>query len=106
MKNDFIIIFVTCASGKEAGSLSDALLKKRLVSCANIIKGINSRFWWKGKTEKASETLAIFKTSAAKFKAVEKEVRKAHSYEVPEIVAIPIIAGSKDYLNWIGSSIE
>ncbi len=106
MKNSFIIIFVTCASKKEAGLLSDLLLKKRLVACANIIEGVDSKFWWHGKVDKAHETLVIFKTGADKFKAVQREVLRLHSYDTPEIIAIPIVAGSKDYLNWIKSSLK
>ena len=66
--------------------------------------GIESRFWWKGKIDRANETLLIVKTKKANFKKIEAEVKKMHSYEVPEIIAVPIAAGSKDYLDWIEDS--
>ncbi|MCX5677861.1 MAG: divalent-cation tolerance protein CutA [Candidatus Omnitrophica bacterium] len=105
MKNNFVIILVTFSSKKEAELTAGSLLKKRLVACANIIGKIGSKFWWNGRIDKANETLAIFKTSGNKFKAVEKEVKRLHSYEVPEIIAIPIIALSEDYRRWIKDSI-
>ncbi len=106
MNENCVIIFVSCASKKEARTIANELLRKRLVACANIIDGVESKFWWNGKIDKAREALVIFKTSAAKFKAVQKEVLRLHSYEVPEIIATPIIAGSKDYLKWVKKSIK
>jgi periplasmic divalent cation tolerance protein len=72
-----------------------------LVACANIIFGVESRFWWKGRINKAKETLLILKTRRENFKRVEKEIKRIHSYEVPEIIALPIVAGSKSYLEWL-----
>jgi periplasmic divalent cation tolerance protein len=102
----FIMIMVTCPSRKEARAIADSLLKERLVACANIIPGVESKFWWKGKLDIAGEILLITKTAKVNFKKVELEVKKIHSYEVPEIIAIPITAGSKDYLNWIKDNVE
>lgn len=98
------MIMVMCASKKEAKMITDSLLKKHLVACTNIISGVESKFWWKGKLDSAKEFLLIMKTSRANFKKVETEVKRLHSYEVPEIIAVPIIAGSKEYLNWIKDS--
>jgi len=95
------IILIACQSRKEADIIAASLLKKRLAACANIILGVNSNFWWDGKIDKAREVLLMLKTRRGNFKRIEKEVRRLHSYEVPEIIAIPIIAGSKDYLGWI-----
>jgi periplasmic divalent cation tolerance protein len=106
MKNNFVIILVTFGSKREAGLTADSLLKKRLVACASIVDKIGSKFWWNGKIDSSSETLAIFKTNGNKFKAVEKEVKRLHSYEVPEIIAIPIIALSEDYRRWIKDSVK
>lgn len=104
MPNKFVIIFVTCASKDEAEKIADALLAKRLVACGNVVGGIESKFWWKGKIDSAKETLLVLKTTSTNFQAVEKEVKRLHSYDVPEIIALPIVAGSKDYLNWINDS--
>lgn len=93
---------VTCSSNREAKKIAGSLLDKRLVACANIIPGIGSRFWWKGKIESAREVLVMMKTKKENFTKIEDEVKKLHSYEVPEIVALPITFGSKGYLNWIG----
>ena len=77
-------------------------MNKRLIACANIISGVDSKFWWNGKIDRAKEFLVIIKTRCGNFKKIEKEVKRLHSYIVPEIIAIPILAGSKEYLGWIG----
>lgn len=97
----FIIIFITASSKKEARLIISALIKKRLVACGNILGGVDSIFIWKSKVNKAKEFLVILKTKKNLFKKVAGEVKRLHSYEVPEIVAVPIIEGNKKYLNWI-----
>jgi len=105
MKTDFVVILVTCASRKEARRIADALLRKRLAACANIVTGVESKFWWKAKIDKAREVLLILKTSENNFAKIEREVKRIHSYDVPEIAALPITAGSKNYLDWINDSL-
>ena len=102
----FIVVFITTANKREAERISRVLLDARLIACANIIGGIDSIFWWKGKKEKAREYLLIGKTRKELFNKLVKVVRKNHSYEVPEIIAIPIIAGHKPYLDWITNSTQ
>ena len=104
MKTKYCIIFITCRTVREAKAIADSLLKRRLVACANIIDKVNSKFWWRGKINRISETLVILKTKTAHFAMVEKAVKKLHSYEVPEIIALPIMAGSREYCNWIKES--
>lgn len=104
MADKFVIILVTCASKAEARKIRDVLLKKRLAACGNIIDGVDSKFWWQGKIDSAREVLLILKTSIANFKRIEKEIKRIHSYEVPEIIALPIVAGSEEYLSWINDS--
>ncbi|MCX5679098.1 MAG: divalent-cation tolerance protein CutA [Candidatus Omnitrophica bacterium] len=106
MIKDAVLVLVTCASVKEADYIADILLDKKLISCANVLPGIRSKFRWNGKIEKAKEVLIMAKTRAPKFAAIDKEVRRIHSYEVPEIVALPIISGSDRYLNWIADSLK
>lgn len=101
-----IAIIVTCASRKEARKIADRLLIKRLVACANIVSGVESKFWWEGKIDSASETLLMMKTVKANFKKVEAAVLSLHSYEVPEIIAVSIAAGSSSYFNWIEKSVR
>lgn len=102
----YIVIFVTCASKKEASTIAKKLLSERLIACANIIEGVKSLFRWKGKVEKAKETLLVIKTVKMNFEKVKERIKRLHSYEVPEIVALPIIGGEGNYLNWIDKSTE
>ena len=100
-----IVIFITCASDEEAQKISSRLVEKRLAACANIVHGINSLFRWHGKVDTAKESLLIIKSRKDKINSIIREVKSLHSYEVPEIIALPIIGGSKDYLEWIDDSI-
>ena len=99
----FIVIFVTASSEEEAEKIAQSLVEKRLVACVNIIKDVQSVFRWKGKILDEKELLLIIKTRKKLYKNVEKEVKNLHAYEVPEIIALPIISGSKDYLYWVDS---
>lgn len=101
-----VIILVTCPNISSAAKISDILLEKRLAACTNTVPGIESRFRWKGKIRKSGEVLMIIKTRKSLIKRVEKAVKESHPYEVPEIIAIPIVSGSPEYLNWINSETE
>ena len=96
-----IVILITAKNDAEAKKIAEALVKKKLIACANIIKGIKSFFWWEGKVDKANEVLLVLKTKRILFKKIEKTVKTLHSYSVPEIIALPIVEGSKDYLKWV-----
>ena len=100
------MVVITCPSKKDALKIKDLLLKSRLASCANILEGVNSFFWWQGKIDSASEVMLLAKTTRAKFKKIIACVTKVHSYDTPEIIAIPIIDGNKPYLDWIDDSLE
>ena len=102
----YIVIFITCPGAKDSRRIADKLLKAKLVACVNTVPKITSRYWWKGKIEKAEECLLIAKTEKRLFKAVEKKVKSIHSYTVPEIIAVPIEAGNPDYLKWISESVK
>lgn len=99
---EFIIIYVTAGSTSEASRLARALVEERLAACVNQIGPIQSVYRWEGKLEESVEQLLIIKTRKELFPALEKRVRELHSYSVPEIVALPIIDGSPDYLRWLG----
>lgn len=101
-----LVIIITCASLKEANKISKKLLDMKLVACTNIIEGVNSAYWWKGKIENSKETLITAKTIKNNFKKVVEEVKKIHSYEVPEIIALPIVYANQDYLKWIRASLK
>ncbi|OGC81237.1 MAG: hypothetical protein A2W07_02035 [candidate division Zixibacteria bacterium RBG_16_43_9] len=100
---DFIIILVTTSSEEEGRKIAQVLVEKRIAACVNIINDIESIYRWKGKISDEKEVLLLIKTRKKLYKSVEGEVRKLHSYEVPEIIALPIISGLKDYLYWIDS---
>jgi periplasmic divalent cation tolerance protein len=106
MKNGYSVVMVTCASRGEAVRIARRLLDMRLVACANILGGIESRYRWKGRLERSSEVLLMLKTSSANFGRIEREVKRLHSYEVPEIAGLPITAGSREYLQWIRASVK
>jgi len=101
MKREYIVILVTAGSEREAEKITKGLLKKECVACINIIPRVNSRFLWKGKMKRTTEALLFIKTKKSYLKKVIRLVKKIHSYEVPEIIALPIVGGNRDYLDWI-----
>ncbi len=106
MKNTkYVVIFVTCANKEEGEKISQGLVEKKLAACVNLVPKINSRYRWQGKIEVSSETLLMIKTRKSLVNKLIAEVKKLHSYTVPEIIALPIIAGNKDYLAWIKGSV-
>lgn len=104
--NAYCVVFVTTGSRSEARRIARVLLKQRLVACANIVPGVESHYWWEGKMEHAREWLLVMKTRRGKFRAVERAVKQLHSYQVPEIIALPLAAGQADYLRWIDASVS
>jgi periplasmic divalent cation tolerance protein len=104
---DKILVLVTCGSQKEARKIARALVGQRLAACVSQIGvPLASTFRWKGKVESAKEFLLLIKTSRRRFAAVRDVVRERHSYQVPEIIALPIAAGSRAYLDWIAASLK
>ena len=104
MKN--IIVLITAADEKEARKIACRLIRGRLAACVNIIPNVNSFFWWQGKIDNAKEVLLIAKTKLSAFKKIITLVKRLHSYQVPEIIALPIIAGEKKYLEWLNDSVR
>ena len=98
---DAIVVFMTAASGEEATRLADMLVGAHLAACVQILPEMESVYRWQGKIERESEVLLIAKTVRAKFGDLEREVRALHSYDTPEIVAVPIVMGSAPYLHWL-----
>ena len=96
---------VTCPTRTEARKVARAVLKKKLAACVNIIEGLESHYWWKGKLENARECLLLIKTTRARISSVTSEVRAVHSYDVPEIVFVPFAAGERNYLKWLEESV-
>ncbi|MGQ9720365.1 MAG: divalent-cation tolerance protein CutA [Candidatus Jordarchaeum sp.] len=96
-----IIVFVTAANSSEAKSIAFELLSSKLAACVNIVPMIKSIYWWQGKIEEGEESLLIIKSEEDFLEKIVGKVKSIHSYEVPEIIAIRVIGGSKEYLNWI-----
>ena len=98
---EFIVVYVTAGSADEADRLARSLVDERLAACVNRIKSVQSVYRWQGKVEQSEEELLIIKTSRDRFAALEKRVRELHSYSVPEVIALPVIEGSSNYLKWL-----
>jgi periplasmic divalent cation tolerance protein len=103
LQNPYIIVIVTTANKQEAENIAQQLLKKRLIACANITGPVSSLFHWSGKLEKAAEYLIFMKSRKDLFDKLAETVKALHSYEVPEILALPVVDGYKPYLAWLGS---
>lgn len=103
---DKVIVLTSCGSVKEARSIAKSLVERRLAACVNRITApVESIYRWKRKIESAKEYLLLIKTSRARFAAVERTIRELHSYDIPEIIALPIVVGSHDYLSWLDQSL-
>lgn len=104
---DKIFVLVTCGSRGEARRIGRALVEARLAACANVARApVESIYRWKGKVESAREFLLAIKTSRRRFAALEAAVRRLHSYDVAEIIALPVVRGSRRYLGWIDQSVR
>jgi periplasmic divalent cation tolerance protein len=100
-KADKVVVLITTSSEEEAHKIAGLLVNRRKAACVNIVPGVDSLFWWKDKLDSARESLLLVKTKASLFPEIVELVKRTHSYEVPEIIALPIIAGSEDYLKWL-----
>ena len=101
-----IVVLMTAANGEEATRLADLLIGAHLAACVQILPEMESVYRWQGKIERESEHLLLAKTTRGKFDELEREVRALHSYETPEIIAVPIVAGSYPYLDWLTNSLN
>jgi len=102
---DKIVVLVTCSSAKEARRIAQSLVRDRLAACVNRLEiPVRSIYRWKEKVESAREVMLLIKSTKDKFAALERAIKKLHCYDVPEIIALPIAKGSRDYLAWIADS--
>ena len=95
------VVLVTCGSMGDARKIGRSVVEKKLAACANIVPKVESIYRWKGKVERAQEVLVVMKTTAGRLRELEREVKRLHSYEVPEFIVLPTVAGSREYLAWI-----
>ncbi len=103
MTTEYIIVLVTTANKQEAEKIVQHLLNDKLIACGNIIGPVTSFFPWSGKVERAEEHLVLMKSRSDLFDRLTEAVKVMHSYEVPEILALPVVVGSRSYLDWLGS---
>jgi periplasmic divalent cation tolerance protein len=101
MNTEYIMVFVTTANKAEAEKISQALLTERLIACANIINPVTSFFFWSGKIDRAEECLVVMKSRRDLFGELAEKLTGLHSYEVPEVLALPVVDGSAAYLGWM-----
>ncbi len=103
---DKIVVLSTCASEEEANRIALLLVERHLAACVNVIPQIRSVYRWKGAVESSAEILLLIKSSRERFQALREALEGAHSYELPEALALPVIEGSDNYLNWLGATLE
>lgn len=104
-KSDYVVILVTASSRQEALAIAQALVADNLAACVSFTQ-IHSVYTWQGKVNSDDEWQLVIKTHIDKFPQLETKIKAIHSYEVPEIIALPIVAGSLQYLNWISEQIQ
>ncbi len=98
---DFVQVFVTAGSREEARTIAAAIVEQRLAACVQVVGPISSTYWWQGQMETAEEYLCLMKTHSSVFNSLQVAIRDVHSYETPEILAMPVTAGNEDYLSWL-----
>ena len=100
------VVFVTVPTLRQAKQLARRVVQQRAAACVNIVPGVASLFWWKGRVDQTKETLLIIKTTARAFEALRRLVCAHHAYDVPEVIALPIRAGHRPYLTWVQESVR
>ncbi len=100
-----IIVLITVGSSEEADKIAQALVERMLAACINIVPSITSVYRWQDEVQRDSEALLIVKSRRDVFEHLKRCVKELHSYETPEIIALPIVAGDADYLRWLDSSV-
>lgn len=103
---DKIVVLSTCGSADEAEKLARSLVEQRLAACVNVMPRIRSYYRWKDAIESAEECLLVIKSTRDRMEALRAALEKEHSYEVPEVIALPVVDGSPDYLRWLEASLE
>lgn len=106
MTEEYIQVITTTEKREEAERIAEVLVEKRLAGCVQVIGPVSSTYWWEGQVERGKEWLCFIKSRKELFKELEETIKQVHPYETPEIIALPITAGSQDYLEWLkgGSS--
>jgi periplasmic divalent cation tolerance protein len=100
-----VVVFVT-APEAEAQGLAEVLVREKKAACVNVVPRVRSTYWWQGEIESDDESLLIIKTRLSLLDGLIEAVKETHSYEVPEVIALPILGGNQDYLDWIGGALR
>ena len=103
---DKMIVLTNTGSEQEARKIARALVERKLAACVNIVAGVESTYWWQAKVETATEWMLVIKTVRSKFESIRDAIVELHSYDLPELIAITIEDGSKEYLNWIREAVQ
>ena len=103
--SEYVVLFITTAADEEAQLISRVLLEQRKAACINIVPRVSSLFWWQGNIDSAQESLLVVKTRAPLVAEIVQLVKEIHSNDVPEIIALPIVGGNQDYLEWLDREI-
>lgn len=106
MSPEYVMVITTTSSRQDADNIAKYLLEKRLAACIQILGSITSSYWWNDEICTDEECLCLIKTSQKNYETLEKAIREIHPYETPEVIALPILAGSQDYLSWLGNQLE
>ena len=101
MTEAYVQVTTTTDSRQEAATLAKSAVRERLAACAQLVGPIASTYWWEGEIESAEEWMVVFKSTADRFEELAELITETHSYDTPEIIATPVIAGSADYLGWV-----
>lgn len=105
MEYEHCVVYITCPDHDAGELLAGALVERKLVACVNVIDGVTSLFHWEGRVDRDPEVLLVIKTRTELLDVIEQCVNEVHPYDVPEVIALPIIGGSRKYLDWIDSSV-
>lgn len=100
--SEYVVVFITAKAGEEAGLISKVLLEQRKAACVSIVNDVDSSFRWQRRIDSKKENLLIVKTRKSQLEEIIRIVKEIHSDDVPEIIALPVIGGSRDYLDWVG----
>ena len=103
---EHIQIYTTTENKDDAGMIAQTVVKKKLAACAQVVGPITSTYWWEGAIEEAEEWFCIMKSRKDLYDKLEQAILDVHSYEVPEIVAVPIVSGSQSYLRWLDKEVD
>jgi len=103
---EFLVVLITASSPQEGEAIAQALVEKELAACVNVVPGVTSLYRWQGELQKEGEVLLVVKTRRALFDRLAARVRELHSYQVPEIIALPVAVGDEDYLSWLDEATQ